>query len=75
MKKGMDTFEVTDEQEVCRKCGTITEVTKVFPTFEIHKCPACQYEYRLLVEQDKFEEDEEVEVDSVPSKKSKDFWK
>ena len=71
----MDEFDETGEQETCRKCGTLTEVLKIFPSFEIHKCPACNYEYKLFIEQEMFDEEEEVEVSAVPSKKSKDFWK
>ena len=72
MKKLLDTFEATDDIEVCRKCGVRTEVVKVFPTLEIHKCPACQYEYRLLIEPDEYEDD--ADIDEVPAKKSVD-WK
>jgi hypothetical protein len=75
MKKPMDVFEATEELETCRKCKTPTEVTKVFPTYEIHRCPACSYEYRLMIEQETFEEEDDTEVSSVPSRKSKDFWK
>jgi hypothetical protein len=74
MKKAMDVFEATDQPEICRKCGARTEVAKIFPTYEICKCPACSYEYRLYVDMDEFDEDE-IEIDNTPSKKSADFWK
>ena len=70
----MDVFEATDDQEVCRKCGAKTEIIKVFPAYEFHLCPACQYQYKLLIEPDEFEDDM-VEVDNTPSRKSADFWK
>lgn len=73
MKNLLDSFEATDQPETCRKCGVRTEVEKIFPSYEIHVCPACQYRYRLWIEEEEVEEEEEI--DRVPSKKSPDFWK
>lgn len=77
MKTAMDVFEATEYIETCRKCNATTEVVKIFPKYELHRCPACSYEYQLLIEQDEFEfeDDEDTEVSNTPSKKSKDFWK
>ncbi|MEE9539957.1 MAG: hypothetical protein V3V85_00505 [Candidatus Thorarchaeota archaeon] len=47
----MDVYEMTDQPETCRKCGTRTNILHEHTVdgvlVQIHQCPTCDYKYEL----------------------------
>ena len=40
----LETFQITDQPETCRRCGARTYF-KEMGVRQLHKCPACSYQY------------------------------